>query len=312
MKNNFWEKLKKEKPIYALAPMAGITDSAFRQMCKNFGADVLYSEMASVNALVYAPEKTLKMLKFSELERPYVVQLFGSEPKNFRRAIKIIEKKIKPDGIDINFGCPAPKVAKQEAGAELFKNLEKSRAVIEAVLDAASLPVSIKFRRQVGEVDAIAFLKNIVDLDIKAIMIHGRDLKQHHSGPVDAQIIKEARQYFSGVILANGGVIDYDSAQKLLSDSAADGLGVGQGALGHPWVFKQIKDKNFNLSQKEIFSLAIRHAELAFKLRGQAGILEMRKHLCWYTTGIPEAGELRRKLVKVEKIEEAKEILGIN
>jgi len=122
--NNFWKKLN--KPIYVLAPMAGITDSAFRQICKSFGVDVVYSEMASVTALTYSPEKTLKMLEFSEIERPYVVQFFGNNPKHFSKAVKIIEKEINPDGIDINFGCPAKKVVKQGAGAELMKDLKLS------------------------------------------------------------------------------------------------------------------------------------------------------------------------------------------
>ena len=165
--DNFWDKLK--KPIYALAPMAGVTDSAFRQICKDFGADVVYSEMASVTALVYNPAKTLEMLKFSPKERPYVVQLFGSNPEHFAKAVKLVEKEIKPDGIDINFGCPVPKVARQKAGAELFKDLKLSREVIKSVIANTTLPVSIKTRTKVGTVDILEFLKYVSDLDIKAI-----------------------------------------------------------------------------------------------------------------------------------------------
>ena len=167
--NNFWLKLKNSRrkagqAIYALAPMAGITDSAFRQICKDFGADVVYSEMASATALVYNPAKTLAMLKFSPKERPYVVQLFGSKPEHFAKAVELIQEKIKPDGIDINFGCPVPKVAKQKAGAELFKDLKLSREILKTVIANTTLPISIKTRTKVGSVDILQFLKNVSDL----------------------------------------------------------------------------------------------------------------------------------------------------
>ncbi len=228
----FWKKLN--KPMYALAPMAGITDSAFRQMCKKFGVDIVYSEMASVIALIYNPKKTLEMLKFSKVERPYIVQLFGSEPKHFVQATKLIQNKIKSDGIDINFGCPVKKVAKQGAGAVLMNNLKLAREIIKSVVDNTNLPVSIKIRSKVGNIDALKFLEGVKNLDIQAVMIHGRTLAQGHSGSVDCGIIKKARNYFDGIILANGGVRDYESAQKLLDETRADGLSIGQGTLGQP------------------------------------------------------------------------------
>jgi len=307
---NFWLKLK--KPIYALAPMAGITDSAFRQICKDFGADVVYSEMASATALAYNPGKTLAMLKFSPKERPYVVQLFGSDQKHFAKAVKLVEKKIKPDGIDINFGCPVPKVARQKAGAELFKDLNLSREVLKAVIATTTLPVSIKTRAKVGSVDILEFLKNVSDLDIKAIMIHGRSFAQGFSGPVDWQIIKKSRRYFAGIILANGGVVDKESADELLKKSKADGIGIGRGALGRPWIFENIKNqKPKTKSKEEIFKIALEHAKLAHKLKGRRGIVEMRKHLCWYVQGLPGAKKLRERLVRVENLEEIKKILNL-
>ena len=252
---NFYQKLKNssrnERAILALAPMAGITDSAFRQMCKKFGADIVYSEMASVNALVYNPQTTLEMLQFSKIERPYVVQLFGSDPKYFVQATKLIQKIIKPDGIDINFGCPVKKVAKQGAGAVLMNDLKLSKEIIKSVIDATDLPVSIKLRSKVGKIDALKFLNNVNDLDIKAIMIHGRTLNQGHSGLVDCEIIKKARDYFNGIILANGGVKDLTSAQELLDKTKADGIGIGQGALGRPWLFEEIKKGKLEIKSRE-------------------------------------------------------------
>jgi nifR3 family TIM-barrel protein len=318
---NFWQKLKNSarggQAIYALAPMAGVTDSAFRQMCKSLGADVVYSEMASAAALVYQPAKTLAMLKFSPKERPYVVQLFGSKPEHFSQAVKLVEKKIKPDGIDINFGCPVKKVAKQGAGAVLMDNPKLARLIVEATINNTSLPVSIKVRSQVGRTTVLDFLKYLADLDIKAVMIHGRTLAQGHSGPVNCEIIRRARDYFGGVILANGGVRSVLDARDLLKKTQADGLAIGQGSLGKPWVFKQLRITNYELRIKnaegksavDIFKIMLEHAKLAEKLKGKQGIIEMRKHLCWYVNGMKNASELRRELMKVGSMGDINNIL---
>jgi len=301
--NNFWKKLN--KPIYALAPMAGITDSAFRQICKNFGADVVYSEMASVTALTYSPKKTLKMLEFSEIERPYVIQLFGNNPKHFSKAVKIIEKEINPDGIDINFGCPAKKVVKQGSGAELMKDLKLSKNIIQSVINNTLIPVSIKTRIKVGNVNILRFLDYIQDLNLKAIMIHGRTLSQGFSGKIDTEIIKKARNYFNGIILANGGINNYNDARKIINESGADGIGIARGALGNPWIFRKIKEnknKNKIKNYKNIFKIIIQHAKIVEKLKGKQGIIEMRKHLCWYVHSFPKASKTRQELVKIKNV----------
>jgi len=316
MKNNFWLKLKKRnQPILALAPLAGFTDSAFRQICKKYGADVLYSEMASVAALFYNQKAkkntTLDLLKFDrQKEKYYVVQLFGSNPDHFAVAARIITKKIKPDGIDINFGCPVPKIIKQGAGSGLMKDLKKSRAVIEAVLANTNLPVSIKIRAQVGSVSALEFLKNISDLPVSAVMIHGRSLSQGFAGPADWQAVKEARKYFKGIILANGGINDLPGAKKALRESRANGLGLARGVLGRPWLFKEIKtDKIINLKPAAIFKIAWRHGELVQAQKGKRGIIELRKHLVWYMQGMTGAAKLREQLVKVSSLAAIKKIL---
>lgn len=319
MKKNFWQQLK--KPILALAPMAGITDSAFRQICKSFGADVVYSEMASATALVYNPKKTLEMLTSDKKEEPYVVQLFGSKPEHFARAVKLLmNKKLisklpitnyeLPQGIDINFGCPVPKVRKQGAGAALMNQPKLAREIIKAVLANTNLPVSVKIRSRVGKTDALNFLNGLKDLPIAAVMIHGRNLSQGHSGPVDWQVIRWARQIFGGVLLANGGVKDFITAQDLLKKTQADGVGIGQGALGRPWIFREVKSEKFKVKSKnDIFKVALKHAESAYRLKGKAGIAEMRKHLCAYVIGLPNARELRRGLVKVNSLKEIERIL---
>lgn len=305
--NNFWKKLN--KPIYALAPMAGITDSAFRQICKSFGADVVYSEMVSAAALFYDSKKTLELMKFAKTERPFVVQLFGAKPEHFAAAARIVENKVKPDGIDINFGCPVKKVARQGAGAVLMNDLKLACEIIETTIKNTKLPVSIKIRAKVGETDALKFLRAVKDLDIKAVMIHGRSLTQGHAGPVDWEIIKKARPLVRSVLIANGGVKDKAGAEEFIKKSGADGVGIGQGALGRPWIFEEVKSKKLKIkSKEEIFKIILKHAKLAEKLKGREGIIEMRKHLCWYVSGMPQAGKLREGLVKVKSLREIKKL----
>ncbi|MFA5131018.1 MAG: tRNA-dihydrouridine synthase [Patescibacteria group bacterium] len=318
MPKNFWLKLKNSgRPILALAPLAGFTDSAFRQICRQLGADVVYSEMASVTALFYNQKvknnATLELLKFDRTkEKYYVVQLFGDNPEHFAVAAKIITEKIKPDGIDINFGCPVPKVIKQGAGAGLMKNLPVARAAIEAVLANTDLPVSIKIRTQAGMVTAAQFLENISDLPVSALMIHGRSLAQGFAGVSDWKIIKSLHKYFRGVILVNGGINNLADAKKALRQSGANGLGLARGALGRPWLFKEIKkDLVINLSDKKIFKIALAHAELEQAQKGRRGIIEFRKHLVWYMQGLAGAAKLREQLVKVSSLKEIKKILTI-
>ncbi len=323
MKKNFWEKLKDTgRPILALAPMAGFTDTAFRQICAKQGADVLYSEMASVTALHYyatakKPERdnggkvTLELLRFNRrLEKNYVIQLFGSTPEHFATAAQVVSQKIKPDGIDINFGCPAGKVLKQGAGADLMKDLKRSRAVIKAVLDNTDLPVSIKLRAKSGEVGVLEFLDNISDLPVAAVMIHGRTLAQGFAGAPDFKIVKEARQHFKGVLLANGGINNLNDAKIALLASGADGFGLARGVLGRPWLFNEIKNnKELNISPKEILKLMLKHAILAVKLKGEGMMLELRKHLVWYVQSFPGASRLRSELVTVSSLADVKKIV---
>ncbi len=321
MKDNFWEKLKKRnRPILALAPMAGFSDSPFRQICKKYGADVLYSEMASVASLYYASlekksdreiKKTMSLLKYNRLkERYYVVQLFGSNPKHFAVATRIITEKIKPDGIDINFGCPVPKIIKQKAGSGLMMDLDRSKEVIKAVLDNTNLPVSVKIRLQVKDISYLDFIKNISDLNISTIMIHGRSLNQGFAGTVDYKKIKEVRKHFKGVILVNGGINSLEIANRALIDSQADGLGLARGVLGRPWLFKEIKEqKTINKNRQQIYKLIYRHAKLYLKLKGDRSFVELRKNLVWYLSGLDNASKIREKITKANNLNDIKKIL---
>lgn len=353
MKKNFWQKI--EKPILALAPMAGITDSAFRQICREHGADVVYSEMASVSALFFKPAKTLDLVRFNKNERPYVVQLFGNKPEHFAVATKIISNPEKrtvryphiladsplevPDGIDINFGCPAKKVFAHGSGCALMLQIELAREIISAVCDNTDLPVSIKIRAginpvksalsgvatpQFNGVNALEFIEKTKDLPYCAVMIHGRTYEGGFSGPVDFSICEKVKKIIpEKIVLANGGINTPEEAVKILANyPLLDGLGIARGAWGRPFIFDEIKNllsgvypvkyafgvpasQEFNRVKK----IMLRHAKLIYADKNEMGKLEIRKHLAWYVRGFPGAAELRRKLVTAESLEEIKKIL---
>jgi tRNA-dihydrouridine synthase B len=321
MKKNFWQELN--KPILALAPMAGITDSAFRQICRSQGADLVYSEMASASALFFKPQKTLHLLKFSLSEKPYVVQLFGKNPEHFARAAKIITKEIKPSGIDLNFGCPAKKVYGHGAGCALMLDIPLAKKIILAVSVNTALPVSLKIRAGVKKVTALKFIGELHDAPFAALMLHGRTYENGFDGPADFALAEKIKKLIpEKIVLANGGIVSPWPARECLKKyPSLDGLGIGRGALGQPWIFKEIKEalktpslENFKplaiLSEPEkVKELIIEHSRLIHKIKKKSGFFEIRKHLAWYVRGFPGAPELRRALVQAENLKEIKKIL---
>lgn len=307
--DSFWSKLP--KPLLVLAPLAGATDSAFRQICRGFGAQVVVSEMASVAALAHDQRKTLAMLAFQPIERPYVVQLFGADPDQFAAAAQLITDKIRPDGLDINFGCPVAKVIKQGAGAALGSDLPRARAVVKAVLANTDLPVSIKLRAFNKGITAAQFTANLVDLPIAAVAVHGRSLAAVFSGPADPLAIAACRPHVSGQLLANGGVVDLASAKIMLEASQADGLMIGQGALNRPWLFQEIQQhKTIDLSWPEVAQLMIKHAQLVIDSKGEHGLLEFRKFLTWYVKGYPQAKKIRQQLVTITTMADLETVIS--
>lgn len=306
----------------ALAPMAGVTDAAFRWICGRFGADVVYSEMANVTALKYQPRKTLEMLRSLPGQPPLVVQLFGSDPAEFGKAARLVSRKEEvrklgvenyhsPAGIDINFGCPAPKILRAGAGAELFKDFAASYRVVEAVIANTHLPVSVKLRVRARERKAIDFLKYMKGLDIKTVMVHGRGLSQRFAGPVDREDIGKIKDMFRGTVLANGGVMSKEDASKMLKETGADGVGVARGAMGNPFIFEELKrGRNGPPTEEEIYKTALAHAEAVYRLKGKPGIKEMRKHLCWYVSGLAGAKDMRSRATQVESLRDVKEALA--
>lgn len=309
--------------------MAGITDSAFRQICKKYGADVVYSEMASVDALFFKSQKTLELLKFDKKERPYIVQLFGKKPEHFAAAAKIVTKKIKPDGIDINFGCPAKKVFGHGSGCALMPQKELARKIISAVCENTSLPVSIKIRAGLKNMNALEFIKNVKDLSFQAVMVHGRTYEGKFSGEVDFEIVEKIKRMIPDrIVLANGGITESEQAIGIFKKyPSLDGIGIARGTLGRPWIFDEIKEilkchpelvsgSNNRSSCRNKFGMTnfikkiiIEHYKLIYKDKKGVGIFEIRKHLAWYVKGFPGAAELRKKLVQTKSLKEVRKIL---
>ena len=309
---NFW--LHIPKPIIALAPMAGYTDSAFRLICKNMGATIVYSEMISVDAICFNNQKTLNMLKHSSKEYPLIIQLFGSNPDKFTQATKIINKLLpqhKKIGLDINFGCPAHKVIKNGSGAALMNETTTAYQIIKNVCAHSNFPVSIKIRTQVKNTTAINFIKQIKNLPWSAIMIHGRTFKQGFSGPINLTTIKKIKQLLPNkIVLANGGINNLSTAQQTLKQTRVDGIGIARGAWGNPWLFKEIKqNKTIKPTWRHIKKIMIQHAKLF--LKNNKNLEPLRKHLIHYVKGQKNASELRQAIIKINTLQELKKVLKI-
>jgi tRNA-dihydrouridine synthase B len=315
---NFWQKLN--KPILALAPMAGITDSAFRQICKKYGADVVYSEMISVAGLHYNSAKTVKMIDHSKKEQPVVFQLFGKEPKLFIEAAKLIEKK-GGAGVDLNFGCPAPKIYKYGGGVKLMRDLDLCYEIVKNTCEAVKIPVSVKLRSSIKTLDkkkiitALDFIKKIKNLPVAAVMIHGRSYEQGFKGEPDFEMIKKLKQKFNGIVLGNGGITTPEKAEAMIKKTKVDGIGLAQGVFGKPWLFQQVKNylQNGEYNEYEfdqVKKIILEQAQLNYKLKGKRGIFEMRKHLGWYIKGFSGASDLRKQMMKIETLAEIKKILN--
>ena len=307
---NFW--LTLPKPIITLAPIAGYTDSAFRLICKKMGAQVVYSEMISVDAICFNNQKTLRMLQHSSQEYPLVFQLFGNDPKKFTQAIKIINQILpahKKIGIDVNFGCPAHKVTKNGSGAALMNETKIAYQIIKNVCTHSNFPVSIKIRTQAKETTAIDFIKQIKDLPWTTIMIHGRTFKQGFTGPVDLTTIKKIKQLIPNkIVLANGGINNLNIAQQTLKTTQTDGLGLARGAWGNPWLFKEIKKrKKINISWSARKKIILEHAK--YFLKNNTQLEPLRKHLIHYIKGQKNASQLRQQLIQVNTLKELKQIL---
>ncbi len=308
------------KKLLALAPMADYTDQPFSLICREAsGSDfVIYREMISAEAVVRGNEKTLAMCKIAKKERPVIIQLFGDKPEVLAEAVSIVYKEFKPDGIDVNMGCPVPKIAqKTHAGAALMRYPDLAEDIVKTIKKLnLKVPLSIKTRLGWNDSDEIFdFAKRMENAGVDFITVHGRTKAQGYSGKADWKKIAELKKKINLPIIANGDVLNAIDAKKCLEITGADGLMIGRGALGNPWVFKQIANPKYIISKKEFIKMILRHADLHLERYGERGMVTFRKHLVWYFHGqraceIENLKKIRTQLVRISSKEELNAILS--
>lgn len=298
-----------------LAPMAGVTDLAFRIICDRFGAGLSYTEMVSAKALSFSDKKTGSLMRTENL--PTAVQLFGSDPDIMAQGVTEAEKY----GLftDINMGCPAPKIAGNGEGSALMRDLEKAEKIIGAVCDGAKKPVTVKMRSGWDEshINAVELARIAQNCGAAAVTVHGRTREQYYSGKADREIIRKVCSSVSIPVIANGDIFSAQDAKSMLDETGAAAVMVGRGSQGNPWIFAQINEY-FNEgtvktipSPEEKISMAIEHITLLCSLKGEyIGIREARKHASWYIKGLSGAAQLRNKINTATSLDEMSSILS--
>ena len=302
-----------------LAPMAGVCNSAFRKIIKEMGCSLVFAEMVSDKGLIYNSQKTKDMLYFEECERPIAQQIFGGDKDTFVEAAKMVYDIMKPDIIDINMGCPVPKVAvKSQAGAALLKSPEKIREIVSAVVNAVPVPVTVKIRSgwDANSINAVEVAKICEEAGASAITVHGRTRSQGYSGKADLDIIKAVKESVSIPVIGNGDVVSLETARKMLEYTGCDAIMIGRGVLGNPWLIKEI---DTYLKTEEVISkptyedkinMCYHHLDYLLKIKTEkVAVLEMRSHVSWYIKGMPGAQQVKNLVFKVQTSDELRKIL---
>ena len=291
-----------------LAPMAGVCNSAFRRIIKEMGAGLLYAEMVSDKALVYNNEKTKEMPYMTEDERPISQQIFGSDKESFVEAAKIIEKSMHPDIIDINMGCPAPKVVKNGDGSKLLLNPELIGDIVQEVVKTVEKPVTVKMRKgwDKNNINAVEVAKIIEQAGASAIIIHGRTREEYYSGRADLDIIKQVKESVNIPVIGNGDIKSIEDANKMFEYCNVDGIMIGRATIGNPWIINDIiKGEKREISNEEKLKVLKQHIELAVAEKGEyIAVREMRKHICWYIKNLKESSKIREKINRIEDVNE--------
>lgn len=302
-----------------LAPMAGICNSAFRRIAKEMGAGLIYAEMVSDKALLYKSKKTEDMLYMKDEERPISQQIFGSDKESFVEAAKIVCEKMHPDIIDINMGCPVPKVAvSQQAGAALLKNPDKVYEIVKSVVEAVSIPVTVKIRSgwDKNSINAIEIAKVCERAGACAICVHPRTRSQRYEGLSDWNIIKEVKESISIPVIGNGDIRSVDDAKRMIELTNCDAVMIGRGVLGNPWLIRDIVNYLEDgalpkvISKDEKIDMCIKHMNYLLSFKDEkTAVLEMRSHIAWYLKGLDGVNEVKREIFKATTEKDVLEIL---
>lgn len=303
---------------FVLAPMAGVTDLPFRKLCKEQGAGLICMEMVSAKAISFHNKNTEALMEIDKSEHPVSMQLFGSEPELMARVAAEIEER--PfDILDINMGCPVPKVVNNGEGSALLKNPELIVKIVKSVSSAIKKPLTVKVR--IGfenePVDIVDIAKRVEDAGAAAIAVHGRTRQQYYSGTADWDTIRRVKEAVTIPVIGNGDVDSPEKAEALIKETGCDGVMIGRAVRGNPWLFRELNhyfetgEKLPRPSVEEVREMILRHARMQIDLKGEfTGIREMRKHVAWYTAGMRHSAALRRETNLVSSYEELEKLLG--
>ena len=303
---------------YILAPMAGVTDLPFRLLCKEQGAGLLCMEMISAKAIQYKNKNTRALLEIHPEEEPVSLQLFGSDPDVISEIAKEIEEL--PFAIlDINMGCPVPKIVRNGEGSALMNQPKLVYEIVSKTVKAIHKPVTVKIRKGFNDesINAVEIAKIIEDAGASAVAVHGRTREQYYSGKADWDIIRQVKEAVKIPVIGNGDVVSGESAIAMMEQTGCDGVMIGRGAQGNPWIFSELVhyEKTGSMpprpSNEELKEMMLRHARLQMQYKGEfIGIREMRKHVSWYTSGLKNSAKLRGEINAVESYEELEELLN--
>jgi tRNA-dihydrouridine synthase B len=304
------KKLSFDKPLYVLAPLAGYTDLPFRSVVKKFGADLTVSEMLSSNALAHGSEKTLHMIEKSPLEDPYSVQIAGADIDIVRRAVEILNEQAGIDIIDLNCGCPVPKVVGHGSGSSLLLNLPLMGEIIKTIKTTSNKSLtSVKIRLGFEEKNHIDIAKMVEDSGADFIAVHGRTRAGKFKAAVDYDAIKEIKQAVSIPVIANGDIDTFEKAQWVLEHTGADGVMIGRGAVGAPWIFHQLRTGDAYIEQALKHEIIMEHYDKMIEFYGAHGVAMFRKHTHTYSKGYKGASILRNQVNTIIDIQEYRDVL---